>query len=123
MNKIILLVLILASSCAHLKKDTVKDCTEAKSSKKVLTDKQEQVPLYSHAPLYPRRALELKLEGCVLAQFDIDDQGKTENIIILTAKPRGVGLEREAKNALKRWRYQKIEQKNVKTILHFKLSK
>lgn len=40
-------------------------------------------------PVYPKMALRRGLTGEVLVEYDINEQGKAENIVILDASPRG----------------------------------
>lgn len=40
-------------------------------------------------PVYPKMALRRGLTGKVLVEYDINDQGKAENIVILESSPRG----------------------------------
>lgn len=66
---------------------------------------QQAMPLYRVEPRYPSRALKQGAEGYVLMSFTIDAQGRPIDIKVIEAKPRRL-FEREAKRALKKWKYQ-----------------
>lgn len=62
------------------------------------------MPLYRVEPRYPRKALRANKQGYVVLSFDINKVGQVVNIQIIEAKPQRL-FEREAKRALKKWKY------------------
>lgn len=61
-------------------------------------------PVMRVEPLYPVQAAQNKQEGGVILQFDISEDGSTDNIQVLEAFPQNV-FERESVIALKQWKY------------------
>ena len=55
-------------------------------------------------PLYPIQAAEQKIEGYVIAEFDIKPDGSVENVKIIKAVPENV-FEKESVRALQQWAY------------------
>ncbi|EHQ4618460.1 TonB family protein [Salmonella enterica] len=60
--------------------------------------------LVPFSPVYPYRALALKIEGRVKFTYDVDSSGKVVDIRILDAQPHNM-FERSIKNALKLLRF------------------
>lgn len=87
---------------------------------------REPIPVSLPAPEYPREAARAGVEGHVVVEFTINIQGRTEDIDILSAEPRGM-FERAAQRAVADWRYQpyqvngQAQPKRVQQTLTFKL--
>lgn len=74
---------------------------------------------------YPKEALDAQVEGTVIVEFDIDDNGKVHQPRII--KGIGHGCDEEAVRVVNLLRYQKVKNMGVrvrsttKTNIHFKL--
>ncbi|MCC5855468.1 MAG: energy transducer TonB [Idiomarina sp.] len=64
----------------------------------------EAQPLVRVEPRYPPEASRDGIEGWVQLRFTINEVGGVEDIEIIAAEPRRI-FDREARNALRRWRY------------------
>ena len=62
------------------------------------------MPIFRVAPQYPRRPQSRGIEGFVDLMFDISPTGKTENIRVVYAEPKGA-FERASIKALSKWKY------------------
>lgn len=87
------------------------------------------MPLYRVEPRYPRKALRLGKQGYVTLSFDINEKGQVNNIVVLEAQPKHL-FEREARRALKKWKYKPMlvngqpkSQLGQKIRLEFKMEK
>ncbi|GAB1270030.1 energy transducer TonB [Aurantivibrio infirmus] len=85
-------------------------------------------PIVRIPPQYPPNALERGIEGWVLVEFTISIGGTVEDIVVVDGEPQGV-FDREAKRALKRWKYQPkvidgkaMSQLNMREIFRFEIS-
>lgn len=56
------------------------------------------------APIYPEQARQQGIEGSVLLEFDINEQGEPVNIKVAESEPRGV-FDAAAIAAVEQWRY------------------
>jgi len=73
--------------------------------------------------LYPKDALEHCIEGHVKIQFDVDENGKTTNVIALESLPKGV-FDNAGVEVIKNWEYKKNNPfKGKKVQLDFTLEK
>jgi periplasmic protein TonB len=66
---------------------------------------QQAIPLSRVQPQYPVKALRRNIEGYVVLSFTIDANGRPKDINVVDAKPKHI-FEREARRALRRWKYQ-----------------
>lgn len=89
----------------------------------------EAMPIFKVAPQYPRRALTKGIEGFVELMFDITTAGKTENIRVIYAEPKGY-FETNAVNVLAKWKYKPAlddgipqSQRNQTTRITYELEK
>jgi TonB family protein len=75
-------------------------------------------PVSRNQPEYPRRALDMRLEGYVVAMFDVTSDGRVENIRIIEAKPNNI-FNRSVITAMKKWKYQPIAGNDLKIKIIF----
>ncbi len=61
-------------------------------------------PLDRVEPAFPKEASIKGIEGFVLVRFDVNEEGRPENISVVEADPRNM-FEKEAKNAVRKWHY------------------
>lgn len=73
-------------------------------------------------PRYPERAFQAGVMGVVLMEFDIDSEGRPENIRVVEAEPLDV-FDDAAVASLSRSRYcpQQFGDRNVRTALRFSM--
>lgn len=90
---------------------------------------QQVVPLHRMEPRYPRRALRRKIEGYVVLSFSIDKTGVPTDIEVIDSEPKHI-FDREARRALKRWKYQPqmvngvpVKRAGQKVRLEFRMQK
>lgn len=77
-------------------------------------------PVSRVEPRYPLEAAQNKIEGYVVAQFDISAEGKVQNVKILKSVPAQV-FDKESVRALEQWTYAKTMagQQGMKVQLDF----
>jgi protein TonB len=85
------------------------------------------VPIFQVPPVYPRRAQEREIEGCVMLQFTVTKVGSTRDPEVLWSIPSGI-FDRSAMRSALKYKYkpqirdgQATEVPNVKTIVIFKM--
>ena len=85
------------------------------------------VPIFQVPPVYPRRALERGIEGCVMLKFTVTKVGSTRDPSVEWAVPPGIFVRAAMRSALK-YKYkpqirdgEAIEVPNVRTVVIFKI--
>ncbi|MDF7666985.1 TonB family protein [Orbaceae bacterium ESL0727] len=69
-------------------------------------------PISRNQPEYPRRALDMRLEGYVVVRYDINSEGRVENIRFVESIPENV-FNRAVVTAMRTWRYKPIAAKDL----------
>ena len=87
----------------------------------------EYMPWFKPDPEYPTIALQRGIEGYVIVQFDVTEEGTVENPVVLEAQPPSV-FDRSAKRATLKFKYkpkilngQPVRVKGVKNRITFEL--
>ena len=85
------------------------------------------VPIFQVPPVYPRRALERNIEGCVMLKFTVTKVGSTRDPMVEWSIPPGI-FDRAAMRSALKYKYkpqirdgQAIEVPNVRTVVIFKI--
>ena len=85
------------------------------------------VPIFQVPPVYPRRALERGIEGCVMLKFTVTKVGSTRAPSVEWAVPPGI-FDRAAMRSALKYKYkpqirdgEAIEVPNVRTVVIFKI--
>lgn len=76
-------------------------------------------PISRNQPEYPRRALDMRLDGYVVVLFDVNSDGKVENIRFVEANPNNI-FNRSVITAMKKWKYKPIAARDLKIKIVFK---
>lgn len=79
-------------------------------------------PISRNQPEYPRRALDMRIEGYVVVLFDINSNGRVENIRIIETKPNNI-FNRSVITAMKTWKYEGKIAKDLKIKIIFNRDK
>lgn len=79
-------------------------------------------PISRNQPIYPRRALDMRIEGYVIVKYDITSEGRVENIRIIETKPNNI-FNRAVIQAMKQWKYQPISSKDLTIKIVFSRNK
>jgi len=85
------------------------------------------VPIFQVPPVYPRRALERGIEGCVMLKFTVTKVGSTRDPSVEWSVPPGI-FDRAAMRSALKYKYkpqirdgEAIEVPNVRTVVIFKI--
>ena len=98
-----------------------------KGKKAVVFADGSYVPIFQVPPVYPRRALERGIEGCVMLKFTVTKVGSTKEPEVEWSVPPGI-FDRAAMRSALKYKYkpqirdgEAIEVPNVRTIIVFKI--
>lgn len=84
--------------------DVISDVGPVEADPGGYTSDGEYEPIFKVQPIYPRRALQLELEGWVIVEFDVTETGNVENVVVVDAEPKGV-FDSAARKAAEKFRY------------------
>jgi TonB family protein len=123
---LVALVVILAGSM--LASVALANMVDVKGDKKQHGDESYMaVPIMRVEPMYPIHAVKNRAEGSVVLEFDIEAEGSTGNVRILSAEPETI-FNRSAKIALRQWKYKPkivggkaLKQTGMKVQLDFRM--
>ncbi|OCG25013.1 hypothetical protein A9G11_02620 [Gilliamella sp. wkB108] len=76
-------------------------------------------PISRNYPEYPRRALDMRLDGYVIVKFDVNSEGRVENIRFIETNPNNI-FNRSVITAMKQWKYKPIAAKDLTIKIIFK---
>ncbi|WP_444893987.1 energy transducer TonB [Microbulbifer sp. TRSA001] len=79
-------------------------------SREAAKQKGEPVPLFSTPPIYPLQAVEEKIEGFVVVEFNVDVDGQVTDPKVVNSNPAGV-FDESALAAVMHTRYEPLDQK------------
>lgn len=79
-------------------------------------------PISRNQPEYPRRALDMRLEGHVVARYDVNSDGRVENIRIVESIPNNI-FDKSVINAMKKWKYKPVPSKDLTVKVIFNQNK
>ncbi len=79
-------------------------------------------PISRNQPEYPRRALDMRLEGHVVVRYDVSGEGRVENIRIVESTPSTI-FNRSVIIAMKGWKYKPVPAKDLTIKIIFNLNK
>lgn len=96
----------------ELKTDVIADVATASALSANTQYSATPTPIHRGQPEYPRRALDLQIEGHVVVVYDIDAKGNVDNIRIIESKPNNI-FNRTVITAMQRWKYQPIVAKDL----------
>ena len=110
------------SSRQQVRQDAISDNVANTSVAPKISNSQQYsgnpTPISRNRPEYPRRALDMRLEGHVIVMFDVNSEGRVENIRIIEAQPNNI-FNRAVITAMKTWKYKPIAGKNIKMKIIF----
>lgn len=84
---------------------TTAPVTSAPASSSVKSESNSPRAMQRTNPIYPPRAKVLGIEGRVSVMFDVNAEGRVENVRVLSAQPRNM-FERDIRLAMRRWTYE-----------------
>ncbi|OCG02404.1 TonB family protein [Gilliamella apis] len=110
------------ASRQQVRQEAISDNTAKTSVAPKISDSQQYsgtpTPISRNRPEYPRRALDMRLEGHVIVMFDVNSDGRVENIRIIEAQPNNI-FNRSVITAMKTWKYKPIAGKDIKMKIIF----
>ncbi|MDF7670971.1 TonB family protein [Orbaceae bacterium ESL0721] len=110
------------STTSQLNQEVASDNLAAVSTAPSISDNinysQNATPISRNQPEYPRRALDMQIEGYVVVKYDVNREGRVENIRFIESKPNNV-FNRSVITAMRSWRYRPVAAKDLTTRIVF----